>query len=343
MADRVLRARALIDYINSNGLVGKVSRSLLCSCVVADTVKQLSQSSRRQLSQDAERLSAAVALWHHQNARLAFVCHLFPRSLADRGRTVMESRICSARLCIRYCETLESISERIWSDISSELRYVASFAPLLGADLLYRLLGLVRWWSRSQSSRRISSTLLPIIIFDQLPSTKPMLSFSYVTFVSCCCTVAECYIQLVFKAVARHRLDSSTLYALDPTLLPTELWTSRPSILEGLQYHFEASTALLRERIRDFGSALEEDSHSSASGTELANQQALQKDFKSQMAELAGFVFRIFEERILVLGTAMENRASATEYRAVSERYLVVRSHIIHVLGQFSLTFQKSY
>lgn len=37
---------------------------------------QLSQSSRRQLSWDAERLAAAVALWHDQNARLGYGSHL---------------------------------------------------------------------------------------------------------------------------------------------------------------------------------------------------------------------------------------------------------------------------
>lgn len=53
LADRIARARGLIDYINSNGLLGK-----------------LSQSSRRQLSWDAEKLAAVAVLWHHQNARL---------------------------------------------------------------------------------------------------------------------------------------------------------------------------------------------------------------------------------------------------------------------------------
>ncbi|KAJ8295377.1 hypothetical protein OF846_001616 [Rhodotorula toruloides] len=53
LADRVHRARALIEYINVNGVLGK-----------------LAQHARRQLSWDAERLAAAVALWHNQNARL---------------------------------------------------------------------------------------------------------------------------------------------------------------------------------------------------------------------------------------------------------------------------------
>lgn len=77
LADRVLRAKALIDYINSNGLLGKVRLLSLYRNQLAYIPRQLSQSSRRQLSQDAERLSAAVALWYHQNARLALVSFAF--------------------------------------------------------------------------------------------------------------------------------------------------------------------------------------------------------------------------------------------------------------------------
>lgn len=38
LADRVLRARALIDYINSNGLLGKVSLRLLCVEIIVDVL-----------------------------------------------------------------------------------------------------------------------------------------------------------------------------------------------------------------------------------------------------------------------------------------------------------------
>ncbi|GAA5852763.1 hypothetical protein JCM3766R1_006149 [Sporobolomyces carnicolor] len=53
LSDRAHRARALIEYIQDNGLIGK-----------------LSQQTRRKLSWDAERIVAAAALWSHQNARL---------------------------------------------------------------------------------------------------------------------------------------------------------------------------------------------------------------------------------------------------------------------------------
>jgi nuclear pore complex protein Nup133 len=72
LADRVQRAHTLIEYINGNGLLPKVS-SPPCppsTCPLTLYLTQLSQSSRRQLSWDAERLAAAVAVWHHLNSRL---------------------------------------------------------------------------------------------------------------------------------------------------------------------------------------------------------------------------------------------------------------------------------
>ncbi|KWU46470.1 methyltransferase type 11 [Rhodotorula sp. JG-1b] len=54
LADRVKRSKALIEFINANGLLGK-----------------LPKQTRQQLSWHAEKLEAAVALWQQQNARIA--------------------------------------------------------------------------------------------------------------------------------------------------------------------------------------------------------------------------------------------------------------------------------
>ena len=60
------------------------------------------------------------------------------------------------------------------------------------------------------------------------------------------------------------------------------------------------------------------------------------------MADLAGFIFVSFEERILVLKSAIGDGASTAEYRGLNERYLVVRSHMIHVLGQSFFPFART-
>lgn len=101
LSDRAHRARALIEYIQDNGLIGKVSTissnpaetlgvrhgEVLSLVSDAHTIGtdafyvaplsaspfQLSQQTRRKLSWDAERIVAAAALWSHQNARLGSV------------------------------------------------------------------------------------------------------------------------------------------------------------------------------------------------------------------------------------------------------------------------------
>jgi nuclear pore complex protein Nup133 len=75
LADRVHRAKVLIEYINVNGLLGKVRlRGRLFLAHLANRLPvQIPQYARQQLSWDAERLAAAVALWHNQNARLGCV------------------------------------------------------------------------------------------------------------------------------------------------------------------------------------------------------------------------------------------------------------------------------
>jgi nuclear pore complex protein Nup133 len=50
LTDRAHRAKALIEYIGANGLLGR-----------------LSQTCRRRLSWNAERLAAGLALWRHRN------------------------------------------------------------------------------------------------------------------------------------------------------------------------------------------------------------------------------------------------------------------------------------
>lgn len=72
LADRYQRLRSLIEFINANGALGHVSVVVLFSLTLISTVPthsspKLSQSSRQQLAQDAEKLSSAKNLWHYHN------------------------------------------------------------------------------------------------------------------------------------------------------------------------------------------------------------------------------------------------------------------------------------
>lgn len=110
-------------------------------------------------------------------------------------------------------------------------------------------------------------------------------------------------------AIARRRKETANLYGLDASLLPTEPWSSQPSMLEGLQWHFDATDALLRERSRDFGTALNGETSLNYGGrargttADIATQQAMQAELKMQMSSLADYVFSAYEERLLFLKT----------------------------------------
>lgn len=153
--------------------------------------------------------------------------------------------------------------------------------------------------------------------------------------------------------MARHRKDSSKVYGLDATVISAEPWSSRPSLLEGLQWHFETTEALLHQRVRDFGSALEEES-TKYGALDLSNQQAMQAELKKQLTSLAEVAFPLFEERLLFLHTYVQLLKSSSsdaydhlphsiapdgvpspEARNLTERYLSYRPRAIRTLGAF--------
>lgn len=119
--------------------------------------------------------------------------------------------------------------------------------------------------------------------------------------------------QIIMNAVARHRETATELYGLNPQTLSTESWSSTPSMLEVLQWHFDATEALLRERARDFGSITEGETMGSQRGGSrrgVANDVdsgALAVEFKGQMARLADFVWAMMEERLLLLRTIVNS------------------------------------
>ncbi|GAA5863802.1 hypothetical protein JCM1840_005771 [Sporobolomyces johnsonii] len=263
LADRAHRARALIEYINENGLIGK-----------------LPQSTRRQLSWDAERIAAAIALWGHQNARLG------------------EKNLLSEAILTFMDEVGEGFGE-------DPLRLF--FRSKLAS------LGKVIEEVSKQAKAVVSSTAAATDV------KSPVLY------------EANQVAVLVLTAVARHRKDTARLYGLDSSIIPSEPWSSRPALLDGLQWHFDATDALLRERVRDFGANVDEE-QAKYGPVDVTNQQAMQAELKKQMAAVAEFVFSAFEERLLYLQTINGDAVVSPESRVLTDRYLTLRPRFIRTL-----------
>ncbi|GAA5966313.1 hypothetical protein JCM3765_005253 [Sporobolomyces pararoseus] len=266
LADRSHRARALIEYIQDNGLVGK-----------------LPQSTRRKLSWDAERIAAAGALWSHQNARLG------------------EQNVLS-----------ESI-----------LTFMDEIGEGFGEDPL-RLFFRSKLSSLGKVVEQVSKQAKAVVSSSTSSEVKtPVLH------------EANQVAILVFSAIARHRQETVDLYALDSSSLPTEAWSSRAPLLEGLQWHFEATHSLLSERVRDFGAHAGRNGFSqqqNASRGGQQHQEAMQEELRKQMTMLAEFLFSAIEERLLHLQTLQGDGPTQPETRTLNERYLVLRPKFIKTL-----------
>jgi len=125
----------------------------------------------------------------------------------------------------------------------------------------------------------------------------------------------------VFNAVARFRTENAALYGINPEFLSAEPWTGRAPLLEGLQWHFDASEALLTERVRTLGAG------AAAGGA------GLDEELKTQMAGLAGFTFSAFEERLLFLTTAhTDKHSSSPEARTLTASYHALHPRFLHSL-----------
>ncbi|GAA5844336.1 hypothetical protein JCM5353_008463 [Sporobolomyces roseus] len=264
LADRAHRARALIEYIQDNGLIGK-----------------LPQSTRRQLSWDAERIVAAGALWGHQNARLG------------------EQNVLSQAILTFMDEVGEGFGE-------DPLRlFFRSKLASLG-----NVVEEVTKQTKDVASSSTSSELKTPVLHE-----------------------ANQVGILVFSAIARHRLETLDLYAIDASYLPVEAWSSRSTLLDGLQWHFEATHSLLSERVRDFGANnSRQNGFSTGQQAPKGGQEAMQEEFRNQMASLAEFVFSAIEERLLHLQTLQGDGPTSPEFRLLNEKYLSLRPRFIKTL-----------
>ncbi|KAM0792359.1 hypothetical protein ACM66B_005039 [Microbotryomycetes sp. NB124-2] len=123
IADRLDRAKALIEFIGTNSLLPR-----------------LSQTARRQLSWDAERLEAALALWTRQNARqsggINLVTEAVHRYMAESGEEFTEDpvRTFFRRKVASLGNVLETVSNETKMRLSGTTSSQAKAALLLEAN-----------------------------------------------------------------------------------------------------------------------------------------------------------------------------------------------------------------
>ncbi|GAA5875605.1 hypothetical protein JCM3774_006115 [Rhodotorula dairenensis] len=141
LADRVKRSKALIEFINANGLLGK-----------------LPKQARQQLSWNAEKLEAAVALWQQQNARFASGTSTLANAVLQYMDQVGEGigedplRLFFRTKAAAIGTVLEAVSEQTKALVEGQGEFSAEEKALLLLDTNQILLGALDAVSRHRSA-----------------------------------------------------------------------------------------------------------------------------------------------------------------------------------------------
>lgn len=145
-----------------------------------------------------------------------------------------------------------------------------------------------------------------------------------------------------FRAAFRHRQEDCKKYGLDaPDAVSkgvySEPWWTTSPLLAFLQSLVELTDEIIFRRTREFGSTLDE---AATGGGAESSEQALQRELKDQLGELAGVLLATFEARMRYLRAVLENAGgeglSDREAVELTDRYLSVRPRVILGLGASS-------
>lgn len=125
--------------------------------------------------------------------------------------------------------------------------------------------------------------------------------------------VAVVLLQTTLRASFRHREEASEKYGILRTESLLEPWTCTPSILDALDHLVTLTETIIRERSREFGSALDEEpvrfggvaGNADGAGGELSAGQAVQRELKDQLCELGAALCQGFEDRLTHLATCV--------------------------------------
>jgi nuclear pore complex protein Nup133 len=107
----------------------------------------------------------------------------------------------------------------------------------------------------------------------------------------------------MYNSVLRYRRETAGLYCIDPKANAAEPRSSRPSMLDTLQWHFDATERTIQERSREYGTAVDDDQaiFGRADDGGAVDNKALQAELKRHLADLANSLLAMFEERVAFL------------------------------------------
>ncbi|UZJ52508.1 hypothetical protein CBS101457_001828 [Exobasidium rhododendri] len=126
-----------------------------------------------------------------------------------------------------------------------------------------------------------------------------------------------------FQAAFRYRVETVSLYHLDPTHTSFEAWTCKLSNIHSLRQAFQATFDFLQDRKR-FGALTQ---GKNADGVETASQQ---QTLKGQLCDLASCTLDVFEERLAFLQAAGAGNPSLDkEGLLLQEEFRQARSQVI--------------
>lgn len=114
-------------------------------------------------------------------------------------------------------------------------------------------------------------------------------------------------------------------------------------MVDSLEYLATVTDAIVSERTREFGSALDEEqgrvatsanltmptaSAAAAGGGDMASAQTMQHEFKTQLSELAGVLFAAFEERIKYLLRSVGPSSPPCRPSPLTGPFFLLSSHL---------------
>ncbi|PWN48686.1 hypothetical protein IE53DRAFT_389101 [Violaceomyces palustris] len=141
----------------------------------------------------------------------------------------------------------------------------------------------------------------------------------------------------IYHASSRYRREFGQLYGISDAPACFEPWSAKPVCLDFLETLFHLSNSLISDRTRELGSSVDSQrsEYLSDPADELARQQRLQSELKSQLCALADFTLVAYEDRIAYLAAAAASgdaAASERELSVLSAKYRSVRPQVIHPL-----------
>ncbi|CAE6375959.1 unnamed protein product [Rhizoctonia solani] len=137
--------------------------------------------------------------------------------------------------------------------------------------------------------------------------------------------VANQLVMIIYNTVEAFRQQSLGFYGLEeapPSLVP---WTSEPEVLETMQELFTYTGRMLGDRARDLGNALKT----------AQNERDIQSELKSQLQDLAKYLFASYSERLEYLQRQNASAEDRKEAVALEQQFTNYRPSMLRNLATY--------